>query len=57
MTTLTLDPVAVRKARSLARKAGAPVVKLAKTHTTLAVERATLRLAGLSGQTSKEFPG
>ena len=28
---LELDPAVVRKARSLARKAGAPVVKLAKT--------------------------
>jgi beta-lysine 5,6-aminomutase alpha subunit len=46
---LQLDPVVVRRARSLARKAGAPVVKLAKTHTTVSVERAVLRLAGLSG--------
>ena len=46
---LELDPVVVRKARSLARKAGAPVVKLARTHTTVSVERAVLRLAGLSG--------
>ena len=46
---LELDPVVIRKARSLARKAGAPVVKIAKTHTTVSVERAVLRLAGLSG--------
>jgi beta-lysine 5,6-aminomutase alpha subunit len=46
---LELDPVTVRRARSLARKAGAPVVKLARTHTTSSVERAVLRLAGLSG--------
>jgi beta-lysine 5,6-aminomutase alpha subunit len=46
---LELDPVVIRKARSLARKAGAPVVKLARTHTTVSVERAVLRLAGLSG--------
>jgi beta-lysine 5,6-aminomutase alpha subunit len=46
---LELDPAVVRRARSLARKAGAPVVKLAKTHTTVSVERAVLRLAGLSG--------
>ena len=43
---LELDPAVVRRARSLARKAGAPVVKLAKTHTTVSVERAVLRLAG-----------
>ena len=46
---LELDPVTVRKARSLARKAGRPIVTLAKRHTTVAVERATLRLAGLEG--------
>ena len=46
---LALDPVTVRKARSLARKAGRPIVELAKQHTTVSVERATLRLAGLHG--------
>ncbi len=46
---LELDPTVIRKARSLARKAGAPVVRIAKTHTTVSVERAVLRLAGLSG--------
>ena len=48
-TTLALDPVTVRKARSLARKAGRPIVRLAQQHTTVSVERATLRLAGLRG--------
>jgi beta-lysine 5,6-aminomutase alpha subunit len=46
---LDLDPVTVRKARSLARQAGRPIVDLARKHTTVSVERATLRLAGLSG--------
>jgi beta-lysine 5,6-aminomutase alpha subunit len=46
---LDLDPTTVRKARSLARKAGKPIVTLAKTNTTVSVERAVLRLAGLSG--------
>ena len=46
---LALDPQTVRRARSLAKKAGGPIVKLAKTHTTVSVERAALRLAGLSG--------
>jgi beta-lysine 5,6-aminomutase alpha subunit len=46
---LDLDPVTVRKARSLAKKAGRPIVKLAQQHTTVSVERATLRLAGLQG--------
>ena len=48
-TKLELDPAIVRKARSLARKAGKPIVKVATTHTTVSVERAVLRLAGLQG--------
>jgi beta-lysine 5,6-aminomutase alpha subunit len=46
---LALDPVTVRKARTLARRAGRPIVTLAKDHTTVSVERAVLRLAGLQG--------
>ena len=46
---LGLDPATVRQARALARRAGRPIVTLAKKHTTVAVERATLRLAGLEG--------
>jgi beta-lysine 5,6-aminomutase alpha subunit len=46
---LQLDPAAVRRARSLARKVGRPIVRLARQHTTVSVERATLRLAGLAG--------
>ena len=46
---LDLDPATVRRARALARKAGRPIVTMAKQHTTVAVERATLRLAGLQG--------
>src|SRR6478752_1897376 len=53
---LELDPTVVRKARSLARKAGAPVVKLARTHTTVSVERAVLRLAGLAGADHERVP-
>ncbi len=53
---LELDPIVIRKARSLARKAGAPVVKLARTHTTVSVERAVLRLAGLSGADHEGVP-
>jgi len=48
-TKLELDLHTVRHARSLARKAGRPIVSLAKTHTTVSVERAVLRLAGLPG--------
>ncbi len=46
---LGLDPAVVTKARELARTAGRPIVDLAHQHTTVSVERATLRLAGLSG--------
>jgi beta-lysine 5,6-aminomutase alpha subunit len=53
---LQLDSAVVRRARSLARKAGAPVVKLARTHTTVSVERAVLRLAGLSGADADGIP-
>ncbi|GAA1901110.1 lysine 5,6-aminomutase subunit alpha [Lapillicoccus jejuensis] len=53
---LELDPAAVRRARTLARRAGAPVVKLAQRHTTMSVERATLRLAGLRGADHERVP-
>ncbi|MGI8524207.1 MAG: lysine 5,6-aminomutase subunit alpha [Nocardioides sp.] len=46
---LELDPVTVRKARSLAKKVGRPIVSIAQQHTTVSVERATLRMAGLQG--------
>ena len=53
---LDLDPVTVRKARSLARQVGRPIVKLAQQHTTVSVERATLRLAGLQGADADGIP-
>ncbi len=46
----------MRRARALARKAGGPVVDLARSHTTVSVERATLRLAGLSGADHENVP-
>ncbi len=46
---LNLDPDTVRTARRLAKQAGGPIVRLAQEHTTVSVERATLRFAGLSG--------
>ncbi|MFA6298273.1 MAG: lysine 5,6-aminomutase subunit alpha, partial [Nocardioides sp.] len=55
-TKLDLDPATVRKARALAKKAGRPIVKLAQQHTTVAVERATLRLAGLEGADAEGTP-
>jgi beta-lysine 5,6-aminomutase alpha subunit len=48
-TKLGLDPDAVRRARELAARVGQPIVDLARAHTTVSVERATLRLAGLRG--------
>src|SRR5512135_3004822 len=58
MTTplLHLDQRTVRKARRLAERAAAPVVELARTHTTTSVERAVLRLAGLSGADAEGIP-
>src|ERR687889_1729156 len=53
---LALDPEAVRTARRLAARAGEPVVRLARTHTTVSVERALLRLAGLSGADVERVP-
>ncbi|MGN0062966.1 MAG: lysine 5,6-aminomutase subunit alpha [Nocardioides sp.] len=47
--TLGLDPALASSARDLARRVGEPIVDLAQRHTTVSVERATLRLAGLSG--------
>jgi beta-lysine 5,6-aminomutase alpha subunit len=46
---LGLDPRLVRAARRLAAQAAKPLIALARSHTTTSVERATLRLAGLSG--------
>ena len=48
-TRLGLDPAVVQRARSLASQVGRPIVELAREHTTVSVERATLRLAGLGG--------
>ncbi len=53
---LRLDARSVAKARRLAAKAADPVIAMARTHTTVSVERATLRLAGLTG-TDPAFAG
>jgi beta-lysine 5,6-aminomutase alpha subunit len=53
---LDLDPAQVRLARELARRAGAPVVELARSHTTVSVERAVLRLAGVTGADHDGIP-
>jgi beta-lysine 5,6-aminomutase alpha subunit len=56
MGKLRLDPALVRRARTLARRAGKPVVDLARSHTTVSVERAVLRLAGISGADADGIP-
>jgi beta-lysine 5,6-aminomutase alpha subunit len=53
---LDLDPALVRRARQLARRAGQPVVDLARSHTTVSVERAVLRLAGVTGADADGIP-
>jgi beta-lysine 5,6-aminomutase alpha subunit len=53
---LNLDPQLVKRARALAAKAGKPVVDLARGHTTNSVERAVLRLAGMTGADPDGIP-
>src|SRR5437763_477305 len=53
---LNLDPALAAQARELARLAGQPVTDLARTHTTVSVERAVLRLGGLDGADEDGMP-
>jgi beta-lysine 5,6-aminomutase alpha subunit len=53
---LNLDRRTVGTARRLAAAAGRPVVDLARSHTTVSVERATLRLAGITGADPDGIP-
>ncbi|WP_110205536.1 lysine 5,6-aminomutase subunit alpha [Nocardioides daejeonensis] len=53
---ITLDQELARRARELAAHVGRPVVQLARSHTTTSVERALLRLAGLSGADADGVP-
>ena len=53
---LSLDPATVAEARRLASVAGQPIVQMAKSHTTVSVERAVLRLAGLAGADEDGMP-
>ena len=52
---LGLDGRQVRRARTLAERVGRPIVDVARAHTTVSVERATLRLAGLAAEGAREF--
>jgi beta-lysine 5,6-aminomutase alpha subunit len=54
--TLALDQTTVRRARALSRRVGRPIVKLAEQHTTVSVERATLRLGGITGADPEGTP-
>jgi beta-lysine 5,6-aminomutase alpha subunit len=53
---LSLDPALVRRARTLARRVGKPVVDMARSRTTVSVERAVLRLAGITGADPDGIP-
>src|SRR3954469_8974653 len=53
---LHLDQRVVRRARRLAEKAAAPVGELARAHSTVSVERAGLRLGGLTGADAEGIP-
>ena len=53
---LGLDPALVHRARALAARAGRPVVDLARSHTTVSVERAVLRLSGMIGADPDGIP-
>jgi beta-lysine 5,6-aminomutase alpha subunit len=55
-TRLNLDPAVVRQARDLAALAGQPIVDMARSHTTVSIERAVLRLAGLQGADGDGLP-
>ncbi len=55
-SVLDLDSATVDHARALAAQLGQPVVDLARSHTTISVERATLRLAGLVGADHERIP-
>jgi beta-lysine 5,6-aminomutase alpha subunit len=53
---LQLDPATVERARRLAGEAGRPVLDLAQEHTTVSIERAVLRMAGLEGADVEGIP-
>jgi beta-lysine 5,6-aminomutase alpha subunit len=53
---LGLDPEVVRTARRLAERAAQPVIELARTHSTVSVERAVIRLAGITGADAEGIP-
>ncbi|GAA0415997.1 L-beta-lysine 5,6-aminomutase alpha subunit [Acrocarpospora corrugata] len=56
MSKLGLDQEVVAKARRLAARAAEPIIEMARTHTTVSVERAVLRLAGVTGADADGTP-
>ena len=53
---LQLDEASVARARALAAHACQPVLALAQAHTTVSIERAVLRMAGLTGADADGTP-
>ena len=53
---LTIDPQVVAAGAAAGRQAGQPIVEMARAHTTVSVERAVLRLAGLAGADADGMP-
>ncbi len=49
MAHLDLDPKIIARCRELAKKTASPIEKMIQTHSTVAIERATLRLLGVNG--------
>src|SRR5947199_1671250 len=56
MPHLKLDQSLVNEARALAVHIGEPVIDFISEHTTVAIERATLRLIGIDGIDEEEVP-
>src|ERR1700738_5276600 len=56
MPRLKLDQTLVDEARSLAQQIVAPVIDYIGQHTTVAVERSTLRLIGVDGIDEEDVP-
>src|SRR5579859_4952962 len=56
MPHLKLDQSLVKEARSLAHAIVAPVIDYIGAHTTVAIERATLRLLGIDGVDEADVP-
>ncbi|MCU0283174.1 MAG: lysine 5,6-aminomutase subunit alpha [Candidatus Nanopelagicales bacterium] len=53
---VALDPVQVARARGLAASAAQPVLAITREHTTVSIERAVLRMAGLEGADAEGIP-